>query len=239
MGLIKSKKFWAVSIIAVLLVSFMFLATACCGTSTTNVSTYAEFVDALKGTSEVIKLEKDIVIDSTLVVERDVILDMNGKTILNEVDVWNVEENNWSVISVRAGGDLTIKGDGKIQAKENDAYGIDVMDGGNLVIESVEVVGNIHAVYVYEGSAEIKGGKYSVQQKYSDDPATANEYVLNLDDAHREADTASIVVTGGTFVEFNPQNCKAEGDKTNFVKDGYVATLDETASVPTYVVSAE
>ena len=239
MGFMKSKKFWAVSIITVLLVSFMFLATACCGTSTTNVSTYAEFVDALKGTSEVIKLEKDIVIDSTLVVEREVILDMNGKTISNEVDVWNVEENNWSVISVRAGGDLTIKGDGKIQAKENDAYGIDVMDGGNLVIESVEVVGNIHAVYVYEGSAEIKGGKYSVQQKYSADPATANEYVLNLDDAHREAGTASIVVTGGTFVEFNPQNCKAEGDKTNFVKGGYVATLDETASVPTYVVSAE
>ena len=238
MGLIKSKKFWAVSIITVLLVSFMFLATACCGTSTTNVSTYAEFVDALKGTSEVIKLEKDIVIDSTLVVEREVILDMNGKTISNEVDVWNVEENNWSVISVRAGGDLTIKGDGKIQAKENDAYGIDVMDGGNLVIESVEVVGNIHAVYVYEGSAEIKGGKYSVQQKHSD-PATANEFVLNLEDAHRKEDTASIVVTGGTFVEFNPQNCKAEGDNTNFVKDGYVATLDKTASVPTYVVSAE
>lgn len=239
MGLIKSKKFWAVSIIAVLLVSFMFLATACCGTSTTNVSTYAEFVDALKGTSEVIKLEKDIVIDSTLVVEREVILDMNGKTISNEVDVWNAEENNWSVISVRAGGDLTIKGDGKIQAKENDAYGIDVMDGGNLVIESVEVVGNIHAVYVYEGSAEIKGGKYSVQQKYSNDPATANEYVLNLEDAHRKEGTASIVVTGGTFVEFNPQNCKAEGDNTNFVKDGYVATLDKTASVPTYVVLAE
>ena len=238
MGLIKSKKFWAVSIIAVLLVSFMFLATACCGTSTTNVSTYAEFVDALKGTSEVIKLEKDIVIDSTLVVEREVILDMNGKTISNEVDVWNVEENNWSVISVRAGGDLTIKGDGKIQAKENDAHGIDVMDGGNLVIESVEVVGNIHAVYVYEGSAEIKGGKYSIQQK-SEVQGKPNEFVLNLEDAHRKEDTASIVVTGGTFVEFNPQNCKAEGDNTNFVKDGYVATLDKTASVPTYVVSAE
>ena len=238
MQLTKSKKIWAVSIIAVLLVSFMLLATACCGTSTTNVSTYSELVDALKGTSEVIKLEDNIVIDSTLVVEREVTLDMNGKTISNEVDVWNEVENNWSVISVRAGGNLTIIGGGKIQAKENDAYGVDVMDGGNLVIESVEVVGNIHAVYVYEGSAEIKGGKYSVQQKYSD-PATANEYVLNLDDAHRKEGTASIVVTGGTFVEFNPQNCKAEGDNTNFVKDGYVSTLDETASVPTYVVSAE
>lgn len=239
MQLTKSKKIWAVSIIAVLLVSFMLLATACCGTSTTNVSTYAELVDALKGTSEVIKLEDNIVIESTLVVEREVTLDMNGKTISNEVEVWNVEENNWSVISVRAGGNLIVEGNGKIQAKENDCYAIDVMDGGHLVVNSGEFVGNIHAVYVYEGSAEIKGGKYSVQQKYSDNPATANEYVLNLEDAHREAGTASIVVTGGTFVEFNPQNCMAEGDNTNFVQEGYVSTLDEDASVPTYVVSAE
>ena len=78
-----------------------------------------------------------------------------------------------------------------------------------------------------------------MQQKYSDNPATANEYVLNLKDVHHEAGRASIVVTGGTFVEFNPQNCMAEGDNTNFVQEGYVSTLDEDASVPTYVVSAE
>lgn len=239
MQLTKSKKIWAVSIIAVLLVSFMLLATACCGTSTTNVSTYSELVDALKGTSEVIKLEDNIVIDSTLVVEREVTLDMNGKTLSNEVDIWDEGANAWAIISVREGGVLTVEGNGKIQTKENDCYAIDVMDGGHLVVNDGEFVGNIHAVYVYEGSAEIKGGKYSVQQKYSDNPATANEYVLNLEDAHREAGTASIVVTGGTFVEFNPQNCMAEGDNTNFVQEGYVSTLDEDASVPTYVVSAE
>lgn len=238
MQLTKSKKIWAVSIIAVLLVFFMLLATACCGTSTTNVSTYAELVDALKGTSEVIKLEDNIVIESTLVVEREVTLDMNGKTISNEVEVWNVEENNWSVISVRAGGNLIVEGNGKIQAKENDCYAIDVMDGGHLVVNDGEFVGNISAVYVYEGSAQINGGTYSIQQK-SEVQGKPNEFVLNLEDVYREAGAASIVVTGGTFVEFNPQNCKAEGDNTNFVKDGYVSTLDETASVPTYVVSAE
>lgn len=236
MGLIKSKKFWAVSIIAVLLVSFMFLATACCGTSTTNVSTYAEFVDALKGTSEVIKLEKDILVEAPIVVTREVVLDMNGKTLSNEVDIWGA--NAWAIISVREGGVLTVEGNGKIQAKENDCYAIDVMDGGHLVVNDGEFVGNISAVYVYEGSAQINGGTYSIQQK-SEVQGKPNEFVLNLEDEHREAGTARIVVTGGTFVEFNPQNCKAEGDNTNFVKDGYVATLDKTASVPTYVVSAE
>lgn len=238
MQLTKSKKIWAVSIIAVLLVSFMLLATACCGTSTTNVSTYSELVDALKGTSEVIKLEDNIVIESTLVVEREVTLDMNGKTLSNEVDIWDEGANAWAIISVRAGGNLIVEGNGKIQAKENDCYAIDVMDGGHLVVNSGEFVGNIHAVYVYEGSAQINGGTYSIQQK-SEVQGKPNEFVLNLEDEHREAGTASIVVTGGTFVEFNPQNCKAEGDNTNFVKDGYVSTLDKTASVPTYVVSAE
>lgn len=238
MQLTKSKKIWAVSIIAVLLVSFMLLATACCGTSTTNVSTYSELVDALKGTSEVIKLEDNIVIESTLVVEREVTLDMNGKTLSNEVDIWDEGANAWAIISVREGGVLTVEGNGKIQAKENDCYAIDVMDGGHLVVNSGEFVGNIHAVYVYEGSAQINGGTYSIQQK-SEVQGKPNEFVLNLEDEHREAGTASIVVTGGTFVEFNPQNCKAEGDNTNFVKDGYVSTLDKTASVPTYVVSAE
>lgn len=238
MQLTKSKKIWATSIIMVMLVSFMLLATACCGTSTTSVSTYDELLDAIAGNSEVIQLEDDILVEAPIVVTREVVLDMNGKTLSNEVDIWDEGANAWAIISVREGGVLTVEGNGKIQTKENDCYAIDVMDGGHLVVNDGEFVGNISAVYVYEGSAQINGGTYSIQQK-SEVQGKPNEFVLNLEDAHREAGTASIVVTGGTFVEFNPQNCKAEGDNTNFVKDGYVSTLDETASVPSYVVSAE
>lgn len=238
MQLTKSKKIWATSIIMVMLVSFMLLATACCGTSTTSVSTYAELLDAVAGNSEVIKLEDDILVEAPIVVTREVVLDMNGKTLSNEVDIWNDGVNAWAIISVREGGVLTVEGNGKIQTKENDCYAIDVMDGGHLVVNNGEFVGNISAVYVYEGSAQINGGTYSIQQK-SEVQGKPNEFVLNLEDAHREAETASIVVTGGTFVEFNPQNCGAEGDNTTFVQEGYVSTLVEDASVPTYVVSAE
>lgn len=238
MQLTKSKKIWATSIIMVMLVSFMLLATACCGTSTTSVSTYDELLDAIAGNSEVIQLEDDILVEAPIVVTREVVLDMNGKTLSNEVDIWDEGANAWAIISVREGGVLTVEGNGKFQTKENDCYAIDVMDGGHLVVNDGEFVGNISAVYVYEGSAQINGGTYSIQQK-SEVQGKPNEFVLNLEDVHREAGTASIVVTGGIFVEFNPQNCKAEGDNTNFVKDGYVSTLDETANVPTYVVSAE
>ncbi|MDY5407622.1 MAG: hypothetical protein SPG42_04850, partial [Candidatus Cryptobacteroides sp.] len=93
------------------------------------------------------------------------------------------EANNWSLFSVK-GGSLTIKGAGTLQAKENDCYAVDVQDGGQVVIEDGTYVGNVHAVYVFEGTAEIKGGKYSIQQP-SGLPSPYG-YVLNCYDANRK-----------------------------------------------------
>ena len=98
---------------------------------------------------------------------------------------------------------------------------MDVQDGGKLIVESGTFVGNIHAVYVLEGEVEIKGGTFSVQQKYSVD--YPDEYVINCYDANYKAGKASVSITGGTFENFNPANCRAEGVGTNFVADGYAA----------------
>ncbi len=80
-------------------------------------------------------------------------------------------------------------------------------------------------LYVYEGTAQIKGGHYAIKQVYGADKPY--EFVLNLLDENREAGTASIVVTGGTFEKFNPADCKAEGGGTNFVAEGYTSRLQE------------
>lgn len=194
---------------------------------TIEVSSYAELVSALEGDKDTIKLTDDIVVEDVITVTREVTLDLNGKTLSNESPIWVEDMGKWSIISVRANGDLTITGNGTIHAFENDCYAFDVMNGGKLTVQSGTFIGNIHCIYVYQGSAEIKGGKYSVQQKYSDDPATANEFVLNLNDTNHKAGTASIVVTGGTFEKFNPADCKAEGDGTNFVVEGYTSILQE------------
>ena len=77
-------------------------------------------------------------------------------------------------------------------------------------------------MYVYQGELTVKGGAYSIQQKYPD-TAKADEFVLNCYDKHRTEGTAKITVTGGTFVKFNPANCAAEGAGTNFVAAGYAA----------------
>lgn len=176
-------------------------------------------------------LANDMVLDRTLSVPAgaEVVIDLNGKTISNTADLWDVPDayaGNWSLLSVK-GGTLTIKGAGTLQAKENDCYAVDVQDGGTVVIEDGTYVGNIHAVYVQNGTAEIKGGKYSIQQTYPE-AAKAYGFVLNCYDKNRENGTAKILVSGGEFVKFNPADCAAEGAGTNFVIAGYKSVASGT-----------
>ena len=182
---------------------------------------YKTLAEAVAAGGEV-KLLKDVDISETVIVTKAIKLDLNGKTISNTNDLWEKRTDDWSLISVRAGGDLTITGDGTLKAKENDCYAVDVQDGAKLTIENGTFVGNIHAVYVYQGELTVKGGAYSIQQKYPD-AAKADEFVLNCYDANRKDGTAKITVTGGTFEKFNPANCAAEGAGTNFVAAGYAA----------------
>ena len=188
-----------------------------------NITTAADLRTALANGHSA-KLAADITIDETISVPagKDVILDLNGHEINNTEDLWNDTTGDWSLVSVR-GGSLTIKGDGILKAKENDCFAVDVQDGGHVIIEDGEYISNVHAVYVWVGTAEIRGGKYSVQQKFQD-PAKADEFVLNCYDAHYRNGTAKIIVTGGEFVKFNPADCWAEGAHTNFLAPGYKTT---------------
>lgn len=78
---------------------------------------------------------------------------------------------------------------------------------------------NGEAVYVQ------KGGKVTIEGGYFSNP-NATEYkgfLLNIKDALREGRDPRefIEVKGGTFVNFDPSNNKAEGEGTNFVAEGY------------------
>lgn len=153
-------------------------------------------------------------------------LNLGDLSISNKNDIWS--DSDWSLLSVRENSSLTITS-GAYIAKANDCYAVDVQDGGHLVIEGGHFNGNVHAVYVLEGVAEIKGGTFEVQQKYPD-ADKADEFVLNCYDANRKNGTAKIIVTGGTFIGFNPGDCKAEGNGTNFVAPGYASIPNGTAA---------
>ena len=191
--------------------------------------------EAMKKAGSVITVTDEIKPSETLVADKkDITLNMNGKTIVNDTDLWEKgSAYNWSLVSAQNGSSLTINGNGTFKAKENDCYAVDVQDGSNVVIKNGTFVGNIHAVYVLEGTATIEGGTYSVQQKYPD-AAKADGFVLNCYDANRANGTAKIIVKGGTFINFNPADCWAEGAHTNFVADGYKVTSETKANGDVY-----
>lgn len=181
-----------------------------------------------------VTLSDNVDFDRTIAVQpgKTMSVNLNGKTVKNTTDLWENPSvpNSWSLFSVRGtDSKLTLSGDGDVIAKANDCYAVDVQDGGHLVIEGGHFNGNVHAVYVLEGVAEIKGGTFEVQQKYPD-AEKADEFVLNCYDANRENGTAKIIVTGGTFIGFNPGDCKAEGNGTNFVAPGYASIPNGTAA---------
>lgn len=186
-----------------------------------------------------VKLTSDIIIDDTLVISRKVIINLNGKTISNTKDIWvdTETEDKWSLISVRVDANLTITGNGKLLAKENDCYALDVVDGGKLTIEDGEFIGNISAVYIFEGSAEIKGGKYSIKQLNTNGVESAYGCTINVYNQNQDANKASVSITGGIFANFNPTD-KTQNAHDNLVPEGYKAVLVEGSTTDYQVVKA-
>ena len=178
---------------------------------------------------DTITLSEDVDVQQTLVVDKQLTLDLAGHKLYNTNDLWDKptkQDNNWSLISVRGQGDLTITGNGVLDAKKDDCYAVDLQDEATkLTIENGEFIGNIHAVYVESGEVVVKGGKFSVQQVYPD-ANKAYGFTLNCYDANRDAGTAKIYVTGGTYYKFDPTNNCAEGEHTNFCVNGYTTTQD-------------
>ena len=185
---------------------------------------YETLADAIGAAQDgdTVTLLKDIDLPATAVVKRKTItLDLNGKTISNSTDIWNESINAWSLISVRDNGDLTINdtaGGGTLKAKENDCYALDVQDKDTaLTVNAGTYVGNISAIYAYDGKVTINGGHFSIQQKKDDgDPY---RFTLNCYDSNYKADSAGFTVNGGTFENFDPRNNPAEGAGTSFVAE--------------------
>jgi hypothetical protein len=230
------KKFLSIAL-ALLMVCVMLPVVALAAEKT--ASTYEELKSAISTANDgdTIKLLADIDLSQTITVNKTITLNMNGKKLYNTSDLWDnpTTDNNWSLISVRGSGNLTITGNGTFAAKENDCYAVDVQESATVTIKNGTFIGNIHAVYVFAGTANVEGGTYSVQQKYPD-PAKGDEFVLNCYDANRANGTAHINVTGGTFKNFNPADNKAEGEGNNFADNSLVVQKNNTVQNNDYYV---
>ncbi len=152
---------------------------------------------------------------------KQVVLDLNGHNISNSKAIWS---DNYNCLIEVNGGTLTVKGQGKIAAKQDDCYTFDVTKGGKLVIEDGEYVGNVSVIQVTEGVAEVYGGQFSLAQTWSDAGPDGCDYMINMIDDAYQAGIAKAFVYGGQFEKFDPSNCVAEGEGTNFCAEGYKST---------------
>lgn len=170
---------------------------------TFEVDNAEELKEALAHGGNVI-LNSDVTIDTNLVVSADTTLDLNGHTISNTDNIYNVDNKVWSLISVQgADTTLTING-GNFTAKENDCFAVDVRDGAKVIINDGNFVGNISAVYVHSGSALINGGTFSIKQPNTTAGEGAHDQMINAYDENYANGTADITICGGTFYGFNP-----------------------------------
>lgn len=189
---------------------------------------YETLADAIRlaAKGKTVTLLNDVDLSGNIVINKNITLDLNGKKIYNTTDIWHDanenDENDKNIVAmfdIKNGADVTITGNGTVEAKQNDCYNFNIVKG-NLTIENGTFMGNVSAVQVQNGHLAIKGGKFDLLQKW-DGKST---FLINcIDDAYRDG-TAKVSITGGTFVDFNPANCQAEGEGTNFLATGYITT---------------
>ena len=208
--------------------------------TTLYVSTEAELVSAVTKIADggKIVLNADITFSSSLEVSNKFTLDLNGKTINNTEDLYNLSTKVWSLISVREGGDLTVVGDGVMEAKENDCYVFDVR-GGELTIEDGSFNGNISVVYVVEGELVVAGGSFKIQQLSEPKNGSDERFTLNCEDNGYRDGVAKISVTGGTFRNYNPSNNLSEGANTDVLADGLTVETETEGGYTWYTVIAD
>lgn len=186
----------------------------------------------------VIKLTRDVVVPETTTVSKNITIDLNGCAIKNTEDIWNADTKSWSLISVRNGGILTLldssdAGTGTLLAKENDCFAVDVRNGGMLIIEGGNYIGNISSVYVHTGTAYINGGYYKVQQTSS-----ANGYgeTINCYDANFKNGTAKVIISGGSFYNFDPTDAAEPADcNQSYLSKNTKMVYDDT--INSYVIT--
>ncbi len=190
-------------------------------------ATYYPVID-LAGLKDAIKnggnvaVDADVEVSSVDTVAQRTIISKPTTLQLNKkiTSPYEMGNNNVNFTALIVAADTTINAgeNGGIDTKGG-AYGINVISDANLVINGGTYYGGGTAVQVQEGTVTINGGHFAVEA--FSDPDYGYEFMLNCIDDNYKNDTAKIIVKGGTFVNFNPANCKAEGEGTNFVADGY------------------
>ena len=154
-----------------------------------------------------------------LYINTDITLDLNGFKIGYDQSNLDISLQYTPCLICINGADVVITGNGTIdaEAKNNNAYGINIVNDGSLTVENGDFYGAITAIQVEQGKLNIYGGKYQfAETAAASAPDAYKKYIINIIDSSFKDGSAAIGITGGTFVGFDPSN-NPEGAGTSYV----------------------
>ena len=151
---------------------------------------------------------------------------------------------NWIGVRVAGGKVVFNANNGGVQTAANgELYAVAVgttTTTANLTINGGTYIGGTTAVQVTKGTLTINGGFFRAYIEGEDEYNANPAYLINCIDANYKDGSAKVIITGGTFVNFDPSNNAAEGAGTNFVADGYkVVSEAQTNGEVWYTVVAK
>ena len=163
---------------------------------------------------DVITLQVDHTITSTVIIDKAVTVDLNGKT-LTSVGAVNP--------AIRVLADVVVE-NGSVVGEQGYCFIVGSSTGtGNLTIKSGNYRAQTTVASVTKGYLTIEGG-YFVVDPYNGAGYANYNFLLNCIDANYKSGEAGISVKGGSFENFNPANNAAEGTGTNFVDPLYYSS---------------
>ena len=165
------------------------------------------------------------------IISKPTTLDLNAKIVSPD----NMGNNNTNFVALIVDANTTINAtaNGGINTGVNGGYGLNVRKGATLTINNGYYYGGGTTVQVQKGTLIINGGTF-VCEPFGD-PYGYNFMINCIDSAYKNG-TAKVIIKGGTFVNFDPSNCSAEGEGTNFVADGYKVTSEVKENGTYYTV---
>ena len=204
-----------------------------------SISTEEELFNACINSGKY-ELVNDIYVESSIIVESDVVLNLNNHSIVNT----KVINNDCTTFEVKNGAKLTIEGNGVVKsvAETSKDYSSAVWaNGGYVEIKGGQFENegdSTDLIYASNaGNIVIEGGifKAAGPANITDTNGTANIHsALNVKDANYKDGTSSIIVKGGKFYNFNPANNVSEGKNTNFVAEGYIVMVNGVENLDCY-----
>ena len=166
------------------------------------------------------------------IISKPTTLDLNAK-IVSPDDMGN-NGTNFCALIIDANTTINATANGGIDTGVNGGYGLNVRKGATLTINNGYYYGGGTTVQVQEGTLVINGGTFACEPY--NNPTYGYNFMINCIDSAYKNGTAKVIIKGGTFINFNPSNCSAEGAGTNFVADGYKVTSEVKGSDTYYTV---